>query len=252
MQICEILAAGAPHWATQHIVTASRQQPRCQFVQPCRPNVACLSGFDNIGLAYSANSTGCNSSKSLSGTQDVELSFQDTRRLHLLVVHLGLCCLVRVITMAVTFLSFHVMPHCGHLDCVKHIYGYLYKMCGAMIHIHTDEPDYSRLPDQDYDWARSIYRDLSETIPDDAPPLLGKHVTLTHYFNANLYHDMITGHLVTSILHLFNKTTIEWYLKKQATIETATYRSEFVAAHMCIDQINQSSHYPPLSWHPDL
>jgi hypothetical protein len=98
MQICEILAAGAPHWATQHIVTASRQQPGCQFVQPCRPNVACLSGFDHIGLAYSANSTGCNSSKSLSGTQDVELSFQDTRRLHLLVVHLGLCCLVRVIT----------------------------------------------------------------------------------------------------------------------------------------------------------
>ena len=117
------------------------------------------------------------------------------------------------------------------------MYEYLYKMCGAMIHICTDEPDYSRLPDQDYDWARSIYRDLSETIPDDAPPLLGKYVTLTHYFNANLYHDMITGHLVTSILHLFNKTTIEWYLKKQATIETATYRSEFVAAHTCIDQI---------------
>jgi hypothetical protein len=53
--------------------------------------------------------------------------------------------------------------------------------------------------------------------------LLGKHVTLTHYFNANLYHDMMTGHYVIGILHLFNKTRIEWYLKKQAMVETTTY-----------------------------
>ena len=41
---------------------------------------------------------------------------------------------------------------------------------------------------------------------------------------------------MTGILHLVNKTPIDWYSKKQATVETATYRSEFIAAHICMDQ----------------
>ena len=48
--------------------------------------------------------------------------------------------------------------------------------------------------------------------------------------------DMITGRSVTGILHLANKTPIDWYSKKQATVETATYGSEFIAACICIDQ----------------
>ena len=48
---------------------------------------------------------------------------------------------------------------------------------------------------------------------------------------------MTTGRSVTGILHLFNKTPIEWYSKKQATVETATYGSAFIAARTCVDQI---------------
>jgi hypothetical protein len=66
---------------------------------------------------------------------------------------------------------------------------------------------------------------------------LGKPVTITTYFDANLYHDLITGHAVTGVLHSINKTPIEWYSKKQATVETAMYGAEFVAAHIAIEQI---------------
>ena len=48
---------------------------------------------------------------------------------------------------------------------------------------------------------------------------------------------MITGHLVTSILHFLNKTPINWFSKKQATVKMATYGSEFIAARICIDQV---------------
>jgi hypothetical protein len=34
-----------------------------------------------------------------------------------------------------------------------------------------------------------------------------------------------------------NKMPIEWYSKKQATVKTATYGSEFISALTCIDQI---------------
>ena len=61
-----------------------------------------------------------------------------------------------------------------------------------------------------------------------SPNTLGKYVTLTTYVDANLYHDMLSGRSVTGILHLINKTPFEWYSKKQATVETATYGSEFI------------------------
>jgi hypothetical protein len=50
-------------------------------------------------------------------------------------------------------------------------------------------------------------------------------------------HDIVMGGSVTGIFHLGNKPPIEWYSKKQATVETATYGSEFVADRRCVDQI---------------
>ena len=48
---------------------------------------------------------------------------------------------------------------------------------------------------------------------------------------------MLTGRSVTGILHFANKTPIDWFSKKQGTVETATYGSEFVAARTCVEQI---------------
>jgi len=42
---------------------------------------------------------------------------------------------------------------------------------------------------------------------------------------------------VSGILHFVNGTAIDWYSKKQATVETATYGSEFVAARIAVEQI---------------
>lgn len=69
------------------------------------------------------------------------------------------------------------------------------------------------------------------------PTTLGKPVTLTHFVDANLFHDQLTGRSVTGILHLLNQTPMDWFTKKQATVETATYGSEFVAARNCVEQI---------------
>ena len=74
-------------------------------------------------------------------------------------------------------------------------------------------------------------------IPEKLPTPLGKPVQLTHYVDANLFHDALTGRSVTACLHFVNSTPIDWYSKKQATVETATYGSEFVADRTCVEQI---------------
>ena len=48
--------------------------------------------------------------------------------------------------------------------------------------------------------------------------------------DANLIHCLATGKSLTGCL-------IDWYPKKQATVETATYGSEFVAAKTATEQI---------------
>jgi hypothetical protein len=107
----------------------------------------------------------------------------------------------------------------------------------ARIGVLTNEPDYSDYQDPEYDWSSSVNGDVKEIIPTDIPEPKGKYVTLSHYFDVNLYHDMVTGRSVTAILHFLNQTPIDWYSKKQATVETATFGSEFIAARTTIDQI---------------
>ena len=50
-------------------------------------------------------------------------------------------------------------------------------------------------------------------------------------------YDVITGRSVTVTLHFFNLTPGNWYSMRQATVENATYGSEFVAAETASAQI---------------
>ena len=142
-----------------------------------------------------------------------------------------------ICTAVMTLSSFRAAPRVGHLDRVKRVCGYLAKMRHATIRIRTDEPDYSDINTTEHDWAYTVYGKVEEQIPAHLPEPLGKTVVVTTYVDANLYHDMLSGRSVTGILHILNKTPIDWYSKKQSTVETATYGSEFIAARIATDQI---------------
>ena len=132
--------------------------------------------------------------------------------------------------------SFRVAPRKGHLERLKRICGYISKFQDFKIRFRTHLPDFSDLSPDIQSWE-SIYGNPKEILPHDMPKPLGKSVQLTHYVDANLYHDALTGRSVTACLHFVNGTPIEWWSKKQATVETATYSSEFVAARTCVEQI---------------
>ncbi|KAL7570520.1 hypothetical protein ACA910_004296 [Epithemia clementina (nom. ined.)] len=141
-----------------------------------------------------------------------------------------------ILSQVVSMSRFRLAPRAGHVARVKKIFGYLSKTKHYAIRFRTDEPVYSKLPDQDYDWCRSVYRDVHEEIPEDAPKPLGKPVVHSVYLDANLFHYIVTGRALTAVLHFLNMTPIDWYSKCQATVETATYGSEFVAAKTATEQ----------------
>ena len=132
---------------------------------------------------------------------------------------------------------FRAAPRQGHMDRLKRIYSYAIRTKDYAIRFRTDQPDYSFLPDQDFDWTYSVYGNVQEILPDDMPDLLGKAVTTTTTMDANLNHCLATGKSLTGCLYFVNKTPVDWYSKKQATVETAIYGSEFVAAKTATEQI---------------
>ena len=67
--------------------------------------------------------------------------------------------------------------------------------------------------------------------------LLGKTVATTTTLDANLLHCLAPGASLTACLHFCNQTPTDWYSKKKATVETATYGSEFVTAKTATEQI---------------
>jgi hypothetical protein len=100
----------------------------------------------------------------------------------------------------------------------------------------SNMPNYSQYEVERPNWGH-IYHPCEEELPYDMPKPKGKPLMTTTFVDANLMHDLITGRACTGILHMFNKTPIDWFSKRQNTVETATYGSEFVAARTAVDQI---------------
>ena len=139
-----------------------------------------------------------------------------------------------------TLSSFRAAPRKGHLERMKRIYGYLSKLKHGAIRYRTDMPDYTDMEFIDHDWSRSVYAGAHEEYPSNLPAARGKAVQMTSYVDANLYHDMLTGKAVTGVLHYLNQTPIDWFCKKQSTVETATFGSESSAARTAVEQIRSN------------
>ena len=97
-------------------------------------------------------------------------------------------------------------------------------------------PDYSKFKEADHEW-KYVYHEAQEELPSKMLKPKGKSVRITAFCDANLMHDIVTGHAVMGIILMMNKTPVDWTSKRQATVETATYGSEIIAARVAVDQI---------------
>ena len=119
---------------------------------------------------------------------------------------------------------------------VKQMYGYLIKFC-YKIRFRTDEPNYGSTPIVKHDWSNTSYGNGEEPLPDNAPTPKGRGVVLSHWYDANLMHIVLSGKSVKGVFHMANMTPMMWYSKQQVTAETATYGAEFLSARTCFEQI---------------
>ena len=76
-------------------------------------------------------------------------------------------------THIMTIASFRAQPRVGHLDCLKRMYGYVYKTRKYSLKYRTGIQDITEFNSRiRMDWTKSTYGDCVEEIQDDAPKLL--------------------------------------------------------------------------------
>jgi hypothetical protein len=93
------------------------------------------------------------------------------------------------------------------LNRLKRIYGYLKKFDSVAIRVRLLEPDLGELPDQDFDWCHSVYGNIEEPVPKDAPKPLGKLVATITYTDAT---PIMTCYLVDQSQEYFTFVIKPW------------------------------------------
>jgi hypothetical protein len=146
-------------------------------------------------------------------------------------------CRIDIHCAVMTMGRFRAAPRVGHLERVKRICGYLRKFPDAALRFHVRIPTALHDEPRANDWEYAVYGCVTEELPTDMPVPRGHAVCMTTFVDANLNHDLTTGRAAMGVIHLLNQTPVEWFCKRQNTVETATYGSEFVAARTATEQI---------------
>jgi hypothetical protein len=141
------------------------------------------------------------------------------------------------ITTEVSMLSSHLaLPRAGHLVGAFHIFGYLEKKHNARMVFDPTYPTVDADTILTHDWT-DFYGNVQEAVPTNAPDPLGKEVTMRCFVDADHAGDKLSRRSRTGFIIFVNGAPIIWFSKRQATIETSTFGSEFVAAKVATETI---------------
>ena len=132
---------------------------------------------------------------------------------------------------AATMAKFNAAPREGHLRALLRVFAYCEKHITSMIVFDGKAKDFSDIIWDSADWSE-FYPDAvkhGEAMPSNAPPPRGNAVQLNMFCDASHATDLVTRCSTTGIIFFMNGAPVKWYSKRQNTIESSTFGSEFVA-----------------------
>jgi hypothetical protein len=137
----------------------------------------------------------------------------------------------------VSVLSQHLaLPRVGHLEAVYHIFAYLMKHDKLRIIFDPADPIIDDQHFPEVDWTE-FYGDVVEELPPKMPEALGNPVNISVFVDANHAGNAVTRRLHSGILIYLQNTPVIWQSRRQNTVETSTFGSEFVALRTAQDLI---------------
>ena len=98
------------------------------------------------------------------------------------------------------------------------------------------EPDFDDCRFKDCDWSE-YYPNAAEAIPKDMPKPCGRAVMCSCFVDADHAGCQVTRKSHTGVIIFVNRAPILWYSKRQNTVESSTFGSEFFAMRIAIEMI---------------
>jgi hypothetical protein len=139
----------------------------------------------------------------------------------------------------VSMMSSHLaLPRVGHLTAVYNIFGYLKGHHNSEMVFDPTKPDIDHAAFERRDWTTSeIGLNMSEVLPANMPNSLGFGFTMRAFVGADHATDSLTRKSRSGFLIFLNSAPIYWYLKKQTSVETSLFGSEFCAMKHCAEYV---------------
>ena len=135
-------------------------------------------------------------------------------------------------------LQYQAMPRQGHLEQIFHIFRFLENKKKLTLHMDPDLPniDYSLFTTNVEDF-HPMYRDAKDKLPHGMPKARGRGLSLTAWVDASHGANKVTRRSHTGFVIFLNRAPVMWYSKRQNTVESSAFSSEFIAMKVCIETI---------------
>ena len=137
----------------------------------------------------------------------------------------------------VSMMSSHTaMPREGHLNHVLYIFSYLKQHHNSRLVLDPTYPEVDMTAFKKYNW-KQFYGNVKELIPGNVKRAIGKEFIIRAFVDADFAGDSLTRRSRTGFVVYLNGAPIFWFSKKQSSLETSSFGSEFVAMRQCCEYL---------------
>ena len=144
------------------------------------------------------------------------------------------------ICLEVSMMSAHLaLPRKGHLDQVLQIFGYLRKYHNTELVYDPSEPEIELSKFERRDWKASEFGHMvgKEETPKDMPEPRGMGFVIQAKVDADHVSDTTTRRSRTGFLVYINSAPVFWWSKKQTSVESSSFGSEFIMMKQCCEYL---------------
>jgi len=144
------------------------------------------------------------------------------------------------ICLEVSLMSSHLaLPREGHLEQVIRIFGYLNSHHNTELCFDPTYPDIDHDTYEKRDWTTSEFGHVQgqEELPPNMPQPRGAGFIIQAFVDADHASDTVSRRSRTGMLIYINSSLVYWSSKKQTSVESSSFGSEFVAMKQCCEYL---------------
>ena len=127
----------------------------------------------------------------------------------------------------------------GHLKQLLHIFGYLKCHHNAELVYDPSDPCVDKAQFEEQDWTTSEFGHVQgiKEVPKNMPEPRGKAFVIRAKVDADHASDTVTRRSRTGFLVWLNCSLIYWWSKKQNSVESSSFGTEFIAMKQCCEYL---------------